>query len=491
VHAIHAASDSAIAHSQPHDLAPRHPTLVLATCILASSLAFIDGSVVNVGLPAIGRSLSADAAGLQSIVDTYLLPLSALLLLGGAAGDRFGRRRLLTLGIALFAAASFLCTLAPGLTALLAGRLLQGVGAAMLMPNSLAILGATFTGAAKGRAVGTWAATGAAALALGPVLGGWLIDIASWRAIFLINLPVAAAAILLARRAIPPDTAPDGAPLDWRGGLLAMAGLGSLTWALTLGAGPAGWTSTAVATLAAAILLLALFLLAEHARGPTAMMPLALFASRDFIGITLLTLLLYGTMGGLFVLLPYLLIEAAHYAATSAGAALLPMPIILAIASPFMGNLAGRIGSRLPLSIGPLIVATGLLLTLRIGPTAAYVRDVLPAILVTALGISCSAAPLTTAVLNSVDPRHTGSASGFNSAVARSGTLIAIALLGSVLAARGQDLVDAFHTTALIGAATCVAASVSAFTLIRQKQKRSGALPLDQAGAERPQTPIH
>ncbi len=243
------------------------PHLILATCILASSLAFVDGSVVNVGLPAIGGDLHASPSGLQWMVNAYLLPLSALLLLGGAAGDRYGRRRLLILGTMLFGAASLACSMAPGLMTLLGGRLLQGVGAAMLMPSSLAILGATFEGSAKGRAVGIWAATGAAMGALGPVLGGWLIDVVGWRAIFLINLPLAAGALLLAWRTVPVDCDGRDRPLDLCGGLLATAGLGAATWALTEGAGPTGWTASACWAAGGAIVLLAGFCVVGAADG--------------------------------------------------------------------------------------------------------------------------------------------------------------------------------------------------------------------------------
>ena len=467
--ALPATCDTASAHIAKSAPAPAHPRLVLATTILASSLAFVDGSVVNVALPTIGASLHADAAALQWLVNAYLLPLSALLLLGGAAGDRFGRRRLLIAGTTLFGAASISCALAPDLRMLLAGRLAQGVGAAMLMPNSLAILGATFRGEAKGRAIGIWAASGAAMGALGPVLGGWLIDLGSWRAIFLLNIPLATGAIALAWRFVPADA--DGAdhPLDWAGGILATLGLGALTWALTIGSGHGGWTRDAIALAASALVLLAVFGTVEHRRGERAMMPLTLFASRSFVGLTLLTLLLYGALGGLLVLIPYTLIEGAHYASTAAGAALLPLPLVISVASPIMGGLAGRIGSRLPLAIGPLVTACGFLLATRIGPDAHYWTEVLPAVVVIALGLSGAVAPLTTAVLNSVDDRHTGSASGFNSAIARTGGLVATALLGSVLAARGAALVGAFHGAMFAGAAACLGASVSAFVLIRNK----------------------
>jgi EmrB/QacA subfamily drug resistance transporter len=464
---IQSACDAAAARSAAAAGVPAHARWVLTATILASSLAFVDGSVVNVGLPAIGRSLGAAAAGLQWVINAYLLPLSALLLLGGAAGDRFGRRRLLILGTSLFALTSVACAAAPNTSTLLAARFFQGVSAALLMPNSLAILGSTFEGEARGRAVGVWAATGAAVSALGPVLGGWLIDLGSWRAIFLINLPLAATAIALAWRYVPPDRKVRDHPLDLIGGVWATLGLGALTWALTLGSGPGGWTVVALALAAAALIALGLFVIVEMRRGERAMMPLALFASRSFVGLTLLTLFLYGAISAVFVLIPYLMIEEAHYSATAAGAALLPLPLVLAVISPYLGALAGRIGSRLPLAIGPMVVAAGFVLSMRIGAQAHYWFEVLPAILVMAIGLSGAVAPLTTAILSSVSPAHTGVASGFNSAVARSGGLIATALLGSVLASRGASLVAAFHMAMLACAIACVAASASAYLLLK------------------------
>jgi EmrB/QacA subfamily drug resistance transporter len=462
----HDSPAASCARSQP---SANHPRLVLVATILASSLAFVDGSVVNVALPTIARNLHADSSGLQWVINSYLLPLSALLLLGGAAGDHFGRRRLLIIGTALFAAASFGCAVAPGLTALLACRLLQGVGAAMLMPNSLAILGETFSGESKGRAIGIWAATGAAMGALGPVLGGWLIDLGSWRAIFLLNLPLALGAIVLAWRFVPPDRNLTPYPLDVLGGTFATLGLAALTWALTVGSSGSGWTKgAALAALSSAGLLL-FYLWIEKRRGKRAMIPLGLFASRSFVGLTIFTFLLYGALGGLFVLVPYMLIEVAGYSGTAAGAALLPLPLMLTVTSPLAGALAGRIGPRLLLSIGPMMVAAGFLLALRIDSHADYWLDVLPMILVIALGMSGAVAPLTTAVLTSVDAEHTGSASGLNSAMARAGGLVATALLGSVLASKGAQLLTAFHAAMIAGAVICAAAAWSAFALLDRK----------------------
>jgi EmrB/QacA subfamily drug resistance transporter len=452
------------AHS-PEDEAPipaLHPNWVLTACMLASSLAFIDGSVVNVALPSIGRSVGAGPADLQWTINAYLLPLSALLLIGGAAGDHFGRRRMLTIGIALFGLASLGCALARDLNLLLASRALQGVGAAMLMPNSLAILGNAFTGERRGRAIGTWAAAGAIASAVGPPLGGWLVDAVGWRSIFLINLPVAASAIGIALRFVP-ESARGEQPLDWPGAVLATGMLGALTWSLTLWSSHhmmsvAGW-----AGLIAGIAALAAFLIVEHRRGDHAMMPLALFGSRAFGGLTALTFLLYGALGGLLVLLPYVLIIAEGYRPIEAGFALLPFSIVIGLASRLMGRLTERIGPRWPLTIGPLVTAIGFALLIRIGGGTTYWSGPFPGMLVIALGMAGAVAPLTTAVLSSVDDRHTGTASGLNSAVARTGGLIATALAGAVISRSGTDLVFAFHVAALIGAGTAACSGVTAY----------------------------
>src|SRR6185437_588112 len=363
--AIQAACDAGYAPGPSRPA--RHPHWVLAATILASGLAFIDGSVVNVGLVAIGTSLKAAPSDLQWVVNAYLLPLGALLLLGGAAGDRYGRVRLLVVGTLLFGIASIGCAMAPSLAWLLAGRAVQGIGAALLMPNSLAILGASFSGEARGKAIGIWAAMGAVMGAAVPVLGGWLIDHVGWRAIFFINLPLAIGAILLALIFVKDVSCEkNGTPLDLAGGLLATAGLGGITWGLTIGSGPHGWTGMAIAMTAAGVTLMLGFLGVEKAKGEKAMMPLALFGSANFIGLTLLTWLLYGALGALMVLVPYTLIEAAGYSGTGAGAALVPFAVVMALASPLMGGLAGRIGSRWPLTLGALVVAAGFLLLLRL-----------------------------------------------------------------------------------------------------------------------------
>ena len=453
-----------MAYSSAHDAA--HLNWVLTTTIFASSLAFIDGSVVNVALSSLGATFKADASDLQWVINAYLLPLSALLLLGGAVGDRYGHARILIAGTALFGAASIGCALAPTLVWLLIARGLQGIGAALLMPNSLAILGAAFSGEARGRAIGIWASVGAVMGALGPVLGGWLIDTVGWRSIFLINLPLAIGAVGLAFifiRTPPREDAP--AALDLMGGVLATASLGALIWGLTLGSNHTGWTRLAVLLVCVGVVLMLAFLAAERWKGDRAMMPLALFGSTSFIGLTLLTALLYGALGALLVLVPFVLIQAGRYSGAEAGAALVPLAVVLALASPLMGALAGRIGPRAPLTLGPLVVAGGFLLALRIQADATYWTTVFPSVLVIAIGMAGAVAPLTTAVLASVDKHHVGSASGLNNAVARTGGMVATALIGGVLGAAGPALLSAFHYAAVICALACVAASASAFFL--------------------------
>ena len=465
--------------------ATAHPTGTLAATILGSSLAFIDGSVVNVGLPAIQHDLGAGGASISWLVNAYLLPLGALVLFGGVAGDRWGRKRTLLAGMLVFTLASLGCALAPSFPMLLAARVAQGIGAAFLMPASLALLGAAFDGEARGRAVGTWAAAGAITGAIGPLAGGWLIDAVGWRAIFLVNLPIAIAAAWLAWRYVEESRSGDPAPLDWGGAVLATAGLALVTLALTAFAGHGSGTGDASAIAGAAsgtgrgvaaagaalgVALLVAFVLLEAKRGVRAMMPLALFGTRSFVGVTLLTFLLYAALGGMLVLLPYLLIDSGGYSAAAAGAALLPLPIALGLGSRAAGRLAERVGARSMLTVGPCIVAVGFALFLRAGPQASgYVTVILPALAVLAVGLTLSVAPLTAAVMGAVDAAHVGSASGVNNAVARVAGLLATALLGFVIAggAHGAGFAAAFHVAALVGSALALLAGLAACALVR------------------------
>ncbi len=404
---------------------------------------------------------------MQWVVNAFTLPLAALLLLGGALGDHFGRRALLVIGTTLFALASLACALAPSLTLLLVGRAGQGIGAALLLPNSLALLNAAYTGDRRGRAVGIWAAAGAITAAAAPLLGGWLIANADWPTIFYINLPLCLGAILIALRFVPESRDPAAGRTDYPGALLVTIGLGALTYGLTLWSAHQKPDPISITAIIAGLALTAAFLAVEHRRGDKAMMPLTMFSDHSFVGLNLLTFLLYGAFGGATLLLPFVLIEAARYSPVQAGLAMLPLPIVIALASPQMGKLATRIGPRWPLVIGPTIVAAGMLLGMRIVPGQSYWIAIFPAISVMAAGMAIAVAPLTTAVLASVDPRHTGTASGLNSAVSRTGGLIATALLGAVLAANGAALIARFHIALLVTAAVGISASACALLLVR------------------------
>lgn len=308
--------------------------------------------------------------------------------------------------------------------------------------------------------------------AAGPVLGGWLIDTVGWRAIFLINLPLAAGVVLLAVLFVQDMRLKAGAVgLDFSGGFLATAALGALTLGLTIGSGSEGWTFSALLVIAAGVVLMLGFLAVERSMGDRAMMPLSLFVSSSFVGLTPLTFLLYGVVGALLILVPYVLIQAADYSGTQAGAALLPFSVILASASPIIGALAGRTGVRAPLTIGPIVMAAGFLLILRIGPQADYWTSVLPATLIIATGMAGAVAPLTTAVLGSVDSQHIGSASGLNDAVARTGGMVATALLGGVLGATGTRLIDRFHVVAVACAIASVVGGGCAFFLVQNTRR--------------------
>jgi EmrB/QacA subfamily drug resistance transporter len=423
----------------------RHePRWTLVMSIAASSLSFIDGSILNVALPAIRAGTGAGPAEVQWVVNVYTLPLAALILLGGALGDHQGRRRWLVIGTALFGLGSLACAVSGSLEPLLAGRALQGIGAGLLLPNSLALLNGAYEGEARGRAIGTWAASGAIAAAIAPMIGGWLVQNVGWPSIFYINLPFVVAAILIAQTKVGEVKEPEKARLDLIGALLATLGLGAATYGLTLWSQKFALTPAASVGLAAGAVLLLLFLLWERRLGLKAMVPLSLFDNRCFSALNLLTFLLYGAFGGAMLLIPYVLIEAGGYSPIQAGMSLLPLSILLGLASPIMGKLAVRVGPKLPLTLGPIIVGVGLILATRIASDQAYWTNAFPAILVMSIGMTLAVAPLTSTVLAAVDKHQTGMASGFNSAVARLGGLIVVALLGAVLAGTGDALLAPF-----------------------------------------------
>ena len=436
--------------------------------VLGSSVAMIDGSVVNVALPAMARALDADAAGIQWIVNGYMLPLSALVLIGGALADSLGRKRVFLAGLAIFALASIGCMAAPDLGWLIAARVTQGAGAALLTPASLAILGADFSGEARAKAIGTWAAAGAIAAAAGPIVGGWLVDTVGWRWVFGLVVPVAVAAAALAVVAVEAGHDPDAAAPDWIGGAFATIGLGLLVWGLTMATsgGQHGLIFVAGGVMASIA-----FLWWESRCGERAMVPLGLFGTRSFSAITLLTFLLYAALSGALLLLPYLLISTG-WRATAAGAAILPLPLIMGAGSRASGAIAERIGTRWMLTIGPVIVGLGFAAMWAIpGGGIEYVPHVLPSMLLIGIGMTIAVAPLTNAVMAAVDHRHTGAASGVNNATARIGGMVAVALIGLVLAGGGKSVsIDAFHIAVLAAAAIALLAGIAGWFSAPGKQ---------------------
>ncbi|QFU08420.1 Multidrug resistance protein stp [Rhodobacteraceae bacterium THAF1] len=441
----------------------------LIATVVGSSLAFIVGSIVNVALPRMQAEFGTGPTGAQWIVNAYLLPLGALVLIGGALGDRYGRRRIFLTGLAVFTLACGLCAVAWSFPVLLAGRALEGVGAAMFAPTSLAIIADGFHGKARGAAIGTWAASGAAAGALAPLIGGLIVDSAGWRWAFGAIIPVAAFAFWQAWRSVRESRAPsdDRAPLDLRGAGLSGAGLLATIWAL-IALPERGATFVVLAALCLGLALLAAFVAVEHRLGDRAMMPLALFARPTFAGLSLLTLFLYAALGGLLVLLPYTLISELDYSATQAGAAILPFPLVLGLLSRTVGGaLADRFGPRALLIAGSLMVTVGFALFAAVPPdSVVYWQHLLPPLLVLALGMAASVAPLTTAVLNSAGARFTGVASGVNNAISRVAGLTATALLGLVLIGSAENLLVGFAAAAWVGVALALASAAAAVFMV-------------------------
>jgi EmrB/QacA subfamily drug resistance transporter len=404
-------------------------TWVLTAAVLGSTLAYVDESVVNVALPKIESDLHTTLSAMQWVINSYTLCMTALLLIGGATADQFGRRRIFLIGTTVFAVASIGCGLAPDVPALIAARTLQGAGAALLVPCSLALIGAAYDEKERGAAIGIWSGASAIASGAAPILGGWLVDHSSWRVIFLINPLLAIPTLWIAVRHVPESRDPHAARgIDWLGAVLAFAGLGSLVYGL-IASSDHGWRSPAViGSVSLGVVLLVAFVLTERA-SPSPMMPLELFRSRTFTGVNLLTLLLYGALGGAFFFVPFLLIQAYGYSATAAGAAYLPFTVVLGVLSRWSGGLVDRFGARAPLIIGPALTALGFVLLPLAG--SAY-WAILASMSVMGFGMLITVAPLTTTVINAVPAQRTGVASGINNAVATVGSLLLIAVLGGV-----------------------------------------------------------
>jgi len=450
---------------------------VLLATILGSGMAMLDATVVNVALGTIGRDFGAGFAGLQWTLNGYTLTLAALILLGGSLGDSYGRRRVFVLGTVWFAAASLLCGVAGNIETLVAARALQGVGGALLTPGSLALISASFDPRDRGAAVGAWSGLGGVAGAAGPFVGGWLVEQVSWRAVFLVNLPLAALVVWVALRHVPESRDPQAAPaLDVGGASLAALGLAGVTYGLISSSPPAAVVG---------VLALAGFVLVER-RSRHPLVPLELFSSSLFVAANLVTLVVYAAITSVFFLLVLQLQVVSGFSPLAAGAAALPVTALMLLLSARAGALAQRIGPRLPMTIGPLLAAAGLLLMLRVGARASYLVDVLPAVGVFGLGLSCLVAPLTATVLGAAPGHLAGTASGVNNAVARTAGLLAVAALPVVVGLSGNDYTDpvafgsGFRAAMTISAGLLALGAVVAAVLVGKPQEHRHAVPVER-----------
>ncbi|SHG15731.1 drug resistance transporter, EmrB/QacA subfamily [Jatrophihabitans endophyticus] len=446
---------------------------VLAATILGSGMAMLDGTVVNVALPRIGGDLDAGLTALQWTVNAYTLTLAGFLLLGGSLGDHLGRRRIYVVGVVWFTVASIGCAVAPTAGLLIAMRLLQGVGAALLTPGSLAIIESVFRRDDRAAAVGSWSGLGGVATAVGPVVGGVLVGVApwGWRLVFLLNVPLAAAVVWLAVRYVPELRDDDAEPhYDVPGVVLAAAGLALTVLALTDGP-TRGWPVGIIVLLIVGVVLLAAFVVVE-ARSRHPMMPLSLFADRQFVAANAVTFVMYAALGGSLFLIPVQLQRVSGFTPVAAGSALLPMTFVMLLLSSRAGRLAARIGARGPMTVGPIVAGLGLVLLVRVGEHASYATDVLPAVVVFALGLSATVAPLTATALAAAPPRQVGVASAVNNDIARVAGLLAVAVLpglaGITPAAydRPAELSAGFHHAVVVAGVLCAVGGVLSFVLL-------------------------
>ena len=430
---------------------PGRAVIIAAT--LGSGMTLLDGTVVNVALKTIGEDLGATVSELQWVTNGYLLSLASLILLGGSLGDRFGRRRVFVIGTVWFAVASLLCGVAPTPLVLIVARILQGVGAALLMPGSLAMIQGAFVREDRAKAIGTWSGLGAIAAAVGPLVGGALVQYADWRWIFLINLPIAALTVAIAQRGVPESRDPGASTrFDVSGALLGALALGGTTYALIEWGGPAGWVAAVVA-----VVTTVWFLQVERtSRHP--MLPLGIFADRTFSAANAMTLVVYAALGALLFFLVIQLQTVSGYGPLQAGLSALPITICMVLLAARGGALASRIGPRIPLTVGPLVMAVGALLLLAVDAEASYWIDVLPGITIFGLGLALLVAPLTATVLAAAPDAHAGVASGVNNAVARSGTLLAVAALPLAVGLRGEDYARAAAMDAAYGDSVVICA---------------------------------
>jgi EmrB/QacA subfamily drug resistance transporter len=447
---------------------------VLLATVLGSSVAMLDGTVVNVALPSIGRTFGASEAELQWVVNAYTLTLAGMILLGGALGDRYGRRRIFVIGLVWFALASALCAVAVNAPMLIASRALEGIGGALLTPGSLAIIQSSFAPDDRSRAVGAWSGLGGVASAIGPFLGGWLVGSVGWRWVFLINLPLVAVTVAVTVRHVPESTGETSSGrFDAGGAVLAVLALAGITYGLTASSSGPAWQAIVAAV--AGIGCAAGFVVRERRLGDSAMLPLDIFASRQFTMINVITFIVYGGMGVVFFVFVQALQVVSGFSPLDAGISLLPFTILMLLLSARAGQLASRIGPKLPLTLGLAVAACGMLLMTRIGSKASYLTDVLPAVTVFGLGMTAVVAPLTATVLASADVRHAGVASGVNNAVARAGSLLLVAAIPPLTGLTGDAqahparFATGFHESVVIGAALLAAGAVLALLTVRDR----------------------